>query len=294
MSIFITGDTHGAESFGPYDPDGFIRRLNQKNFGRRHHVTKNDYVVICGDFGGIWETNPVETASERNALNWLNDKPFTTLIVPGNHENYDRLTGIHDPDLLNTWVFFHLTEEEKTAMIQGYPQETWNGGLIRRIRPSVFLLEPGVFQIDGHTCAVFGGAASHDIQDGIIDPADYPDRHTYQQAMRSTFRYKQVRTRGISWWPQEEYTRQQQKAWTNTLQEHQWTVDFVFTHEAPASIRPVPGEPSQTAQFLDTIRSGSDNHPALRYKHWFFGHYHNDKDMTDKDHALYADIIRQD
>ena len=45
MSIYVTGDTH-------HDLD--IGKLNKKNFPTQKSMTKNDYVIICGDFGGVW------------------------------------------------------------------------------------------------------------------------------------------------------------------------------------------------------------------------------------------------
>lgn len=38
-----------------------------------------------GDFGGVWNGSP----EENYWLDWLEDKPFTTLFISGNHENYD-------------------------------------------------------------------------------------------------------------------------------------------------------------------------------------------------------------
>jgi len=43
--IFITGDTHI-----PYD----IGKLSTKRFSQQKLLAKNDYVIICGDFGGVW------------------------------------------------------------------------------------------------------------------------------------------------------------------------------------------------------------------------------------------------
>lgn len=45
MAVFITGDTHC-----PID----IKKLNFKNFPQGKNLTKDDYVIICGDFGGVW------------------------------------------------------------------------------------------------------------------------------------------------------------------------------------------------------------------------------------------------
>ena len=83
--IYVTGDTHI-----PVD----IQKLSTKRFPAQKELTKDDYVIICGDFGGVWDVDRFkvqESPEEKNALDWLESKPFTTLFVPGNHENYDRL-----------------------------------------------------------------------------------------------------------------------------------------------------------------------------------------------------------
>ena len=77
--IFITGDTHI-----PLD----ISKLNSDKFPQQKELTKNDYVIICGDFGGIWYGNE----KDNYWLNWLEKKNFTTLFVDGNHENFAALS----------------------------------------------------------------------------------------------------------------------------------------------------------------------------------------------------------
>lgn len=44
-------------------------------------------MIICGDFGGIWDGSE----AEQQVLDWLENRPFTTLFVDGNHENFDLL-----------------------------------------------------------------------------------------------------------------------------------------------------------------------------------------------------------
>ena len=92
--IYITGDTHGD----------WMNRLNVDDFPEQKEMTKNDYVIITGDFG-IWN----DTKQERYNLDWLEDKPFTTLFVDGNHSNFDRLYAI--------------------------PVSEWYGGKVHFIRP---------------------------------------------------------------------------------------------------------------------------------------------------------------
>ena len=124
--IHITGDIHGTISVN--------KRLNTRNFPQQKQLTKNDYVIIAGDFGLIWDGSK----EDQYWLKWLNKtKPFTTLFIDGNHENFD--------------------------LLEEYPVEIWNGGKVHRINDSVIHLMRGqVFEIEGKKIFTFGGAASHD------------------------------------------------------------------------------------------------------------------------------------
>ena len=109
MAIFITGDTHGD-----------FTRFKKEVFYEQAELTKEDCIIITGDFGGVWDSS----ANERYWLDWLEQKPFTTLFVSGNHENFDLLAE--------------------------YPVEDWCGGTVQRIRPSVIHLMRGqVYSIQG-------------------------------------------------------------------------------------------------------------------------------------------------
>ena len=146
MAIYITGDTHGD-----------FQRFGSKYFPQQKEMSREDYVVIAGDFGGLWDGSQ----KDQYWLDWLNKKPFTTLFVDGNHENFD---------LLNT-----------------LPEKEWNGGRVHVVREHVLHLMRGqVFNFGGLTWFTMGGAASHDIQDGILDPAD-PDFEHWYWLMRRPF-----------------------------------------------------------------------------------------------------------
>lgn len=54
--IYITGDTHADFS-----------RFEIDKFPIQTEMTKYDYVIICGDFGGVW-TFEEETAREKKHL----------------------------------------------------------------------------------------------------------------------------------------------------------------------------------------------------------------------------------
>ncbi|WP_162267470.1 metallophosphoesterase, partial [Clostridium botulinum] len=73
--IFVTGDTH------------IPRDIEKLNFVNYKNLTKDDYVIICGDFGAIWDNSKQELYYRE----WLQNKPWTTLFIDGNHENFDLL-----------------------------------------------------------------------------------------------------------------------------------------------------------------------------------------------------------
>jgi len=68
--IFITGDTHGGIDFMK------LRTLSQTN-----KMTKNDYVIIAGDFGGVWHKNTLQ----EDLRKYVN-LPFTVLFSDRNHK----------------------------------------------------------------------------------------------------------------------------------------------------------------------------------------------------------------
>lgn len=124
--VFLTGDTHG-----------YIDSQKLFDFAKIHkNLTKNDYMIILGDFGFIFYPNP-DNAKEKYQLKELSELPYTILFIDGNHCNFDRLNS--------------------------YPVETWNGGKIHRISDSIFHLMRGqVFNIQNKTFFTMGGAQSYD------------------------------------------------------------------------------------------------------------------------------------
>ena len=122
--LYITGDTHIPVDIG---------KLNTKKFSAQKELTQNDYVIICGDFGGVWDGSN----EEKYWRKWMTEKNFTTLFVDGNHENFD---------MLNT-----------------LPVVEFCGGFAHKINDKIYHLMRGeVFNIDEKKIFTFGGASSHD------------------------------------------------------------------------------------------------------------------------------------
>lgn len=123
--IYITGDTHG---------DLDLYKLNSKFFREGKKLTKNDYLIVCGDFACCWDNGDFD----KYIQDWYNDKPWTTLFVDGNHENHD--------------------------LLDKYPVVEWNGGKVHMISDSIIHLMRGqVYTIEGKKFFTFGGARSHDM-----------------------------------------------------------------------------------------------------------------------------------
>lgn len=250
--VFVTGDIHG-------DP----RRFSADSFPEQKEMTKDDYVIVLGDFGLIWDYQG-ESKQEKNWLKWLEEKPFTTLFIDGNHENFTRLND--------------------------YPKKEWHGGEVHVIRPGILHLMRGyVFDIDGLKCFCFGGASSHDIEDGIINPDNYSNWKQQAKIMQKQGK-QHFRIKGVSWWPEEMPNNEELAQGLTSLRNVNWKVDYVFTHCAPSSDVALLShggfEPDNLTKYFEEIRA------KLHYKKWFFGHYHENKAINDKEITLFEQITR--
>lgn len=228
--IFVTGDTHGHID---------IKKLEPENFPKQKKLTRNDYLIIAGDFGAVWYGDERDDV----LLDYHNSKNYTTLFIAGNHENHNLLDACKEED--------------------------WHGGKIHRIRDNVLHLENGyVFDIDGKSIFTMGGATSVD---------------------------KYLRTKDISWWEQEEPTYRTYAVACENLLKHKNKVDFIISHTCPESIRKnhmlkfdgYIDYNSGVERYLDTVLQN------VKYKKWYFGHMHTDREITDFSmRILYNDIVR--
>ena len=252
MSIYVTGDIHGR-------PD----RLSAKFFENQKDMTKDDAMVILGDFGLVFEQQ--ESDLEKLFLDWLDQKNFTTVAVLGNHENYDR--------------------------IEKLPVEERYGGPVYVLRPSVVLLQSGyVYTISGKKCFVFNGAASHDISDGLLDGSD-PEWEKKAIALQEEGK-KYFRIRGVSWWPQEvEADEAVYQRGLENLEKINYAPDYVFTHCASTSVEERIGYPyhSRLTDYFDEIEKKLPENTL-----WLFGHYHADAMISETRICLYEQIVRID
>ena len=249
--IYITGDTHGE----------FKHRFNTENFPEQKTMTKDDYVIICGDFGGIWNLDK-ESKNEKHWLDWFEERSYTLLFVDGNHENFDRLYS--------------------------YPIKEWHGGKVHEIRPHILHLMRGqVFSIEGKKIFTFGGASSNDIQGGILEKDDINFHEKKKRLERSYIPY---RINHVSWWERELASKEEIEEGMNNLRKNENAVDFIITHCCSSSTQHMIGgelyNPNVTTEFLEYVKNN------VRYEKWFFGHYHDNRNVSGKEILVYEQMVR--
>lgn len=233
--IWITGDTHGDFS-----------RFSTRNFPAQREMTRDDTVIICGDFGGVWRDSP----EERAKLNELAARPFTTVFVDGNHENMDRLSFQYD-----------ITD--------------FHGAKAHIIRKNIFHIMRGeIVTLEGKTFWCFGGAQSHDISDGIIDPVNFPSKEAMRRYLRmlDAAGLRLYRIKGVSWWPEEMPDATEMAHGLETLARHGNHVDYIVSHCCPAFLAAVFSagkfEPDDLTTYFNRVAD------ETKFTRWFFGHYH--------------------
>lgn len=249
-TVWMTGDTHSD-----------FTRFSREIFPEQAEMDKSDVVIICGDFGGLWEYKG-ETKQERWWLDWLNDKPFTTCFIDGNHECFPRL--------------FALPEEERYGAPAGI------------VRDSVLWLKRGwVYTISGNTFFTFGGASSHDITDGILDGSDPKWK---EKAKRMTRQGKYLfRVEGVSWWKDEiEQDDAVYERGLRNLAAYDKKVDFIVTHCTCTGTQAMLGFTARDrlTDYLDRI------HDTVSFRYWLFGHYHENRTALPHEYCLYEQIVR--
>lgn len=247
--MFVTGDCHAD-----------WRKFNKECFPEQKELTKDDYILVTGDFG-IWG----DEKREKWWFDWMAEKNFTVLFVDGNHENFD---------LLNS-----------------YPVSFWHGGKVHFIRPNVIHLMRGeIYDIDGFSFFTFGGANSHDISDGILEPND-PNFKEKKKNLdkKGKFRY---RINHQTWWKEEFPDDKEMNYGLENLKKHNNKVNFIITHDCPTSIMKELDRYTEEYKSDDLTDYFEDISNNTEFNIWLFGHHHENKKINNKFICLYEQIVK--
>lgn len=250
--IYITGDCHAD-----------WKKFSKDSFPEQTDMTREDFVIVCGDFG-LWHNNK----TERWWFKWMEEKSFTILFVDGNHENFDRLYSDE----------FEVVD--------------FHGGKAHKICENVYHLMRGyIFNLCGKKFFAFGGARSHDIDDGILDRKDFQsDRELVDEYNKRTRRGELLRINHVSWWKEEMPNQEEMDFGLKTLAEHDNKVDFVVSHCCPQEVASLFShgsyKPDELTSYFNVVANTVD------FSKWFFGHYHNNTQVMSKFVMLYEQIVR--
>ncbi len=122
--IYVTGDMHGDE--------------NRVSKSRLSMMKKGDTLIVCGDFGFLWDNS----AKEQTIRKKLEKRNYTICFVDGTHENF--------------------------SLLNSFPVVEWNGGLAHKIQSNIYHLMRGqMYTIDGQKVFTMGGGETPDAD--ILD-----------------------------------------------------------------------------------------------------------------------------
>ena len=163
---------------------------------------------------------------------------------------------------LNYTVCFVDGCHENFDLLEKYPTQEWNGGTARVIAPNlVHLMRGQVYNICGKKIFTFGGGHSQDFE----------------------FRTAE------NWWEREQPTYQEIVAAAETLKKHDNTVDYIITHEPPASLKDCLRV--DTMQRLEVHAFFEDLTTICTFSEWYFGKCHLNRYVPLKYYAVFDDII---
>ena len=250
--IFICGDTHGTLDLNKLKELSIIKKL-----------TFDDYVIICGDCGIVWNKDLLQEHIRAYKSLYTN-----ILFVDGNHENFDRLYSDE----------FEVVD--------------FHGGKAHKIRENVYHLMRGyIFDICGKKIFAFGGASSHDIDDGILDRDDFDSDKEFNDTINDWYlKDKWFRINHISWWAQEMPSQEEMDFGLKTLADNGNKVDYIVSHCCPQEIASIFShgsyKPDKLTQYFNDVKN------TVEFDKWFFGHYHDNQQILGNFYLLYEQIVR--
>ena len=253
--IKVVGDLHGVPANAKFV-------INQWP-----DATEKDYLIVCGDFGAEYG-NYVSSGFKKAFKKF----PGTVLVLRGNHDTRYRRDHTEQIETyqdyyerpMQGWEFCGIDNSIDDNLIyqKKYPNIKYikDEGDILTIENKRFLFIPGAYSVDKY----------YRLQNNL--PYEEQEQLSYYECVQLLNRLN---------------------IWLG--QSH---IDYVISHTCPLMLHPHIKDlfldiidqdrvDTSTEVFLDNVLEtlGSDG-----FKHWYFGHHHDTRDIMGKFHMLYNTV----
>lgn len=217
-------------------------------------------VYITGDLHG-----------DISRLEKMNLKKYDTLIVCGDFgfiwdDSELEKKYIKKISKLPYMILFVDGTHENFDLLKKYPEKDFAKSQARQITDNIYqLLRGHIYEIDGHTFFTFGGGESVD---------------------------KEIRQAYNNYWPEELPTVNEMKNAVANLDKVNRKVDYIITHEPSARVKGLFCDKIDNINTLN--RFFDDVSKQVKYKKWFFGSVHKDRQVPPNYMAMFTSVLSID
>ena len=96
------------------------------------------------------------------------------------------------------------------------------------------------------------------------------------------------RIRDYSWWDLELPTEEEMQNGIKNLEKVNYKVDYIISHCCPTSIQTLLNPSYKKDILTDYLQEVSEK---CEFKKWYFGHYHDNRQINSQYVLLYEDIV---
>ena len=144
-----------------------------------------------------------------------------------------------------------------------------------------------VYELEDKKIFTFGGASSHDIDGGILELDDLDYKKKKKELDKG---WKPYRINHLSWWKEELPSEKEMDEGRKNLQRYDNKVDFIITHCASSGTAALISHGVYKSDLLTAYLE--EIHQSVKFKKWFFGHYHDNRNVNAEEILLWEQIIR--
>ncbi len=152
---------------------------------------------------------------------------------------------------------------ENFDLLERYEVTQWHGGQARVLSGNlVHLMRGEIYELEGNKIFTFGGGHSGDFE---------------------------FRKETENWWEREQPSYEEIMHAVENLARVDNTVDYIITHEPPASLKDCLGV--DTSQRLEVHTFFEDVIKVCTFQKWFFGKCHMNKRIPVKFYAIFDEVL---